>query len=247
MLRKIAISDIHGCCKTFRKLVESTLCLHLEDELYLLGDYIDRGPDSKGVLDYILELKDKGYYIRTLTGNHELMLLGNKTQATSFPAWESINGGALTLKSFGVKYIDDIPALYWDFFNNLEFYISLDHYLLVHAGFNFELDNIFSDTNAMAWIRSWYSSFDKIKAQNKIIIHGHTPIGKKYILNSLKNLYIYPILNIDNGCFRTNNEGMRQLCAFDMTNGKLYFERNIDDMSAWDKQFELIKHKINLL
>ena len=66
MTRKIAISDIHGCNKTFQKLLFETLNLQKNDQLYLLGDYIDRGPDSKGVLDTIQNLITNGYYVRCL-------------------------------------------------------------------------------------------------------------------------------------------------------------------------------------
>ena len=51
-MNKYAISDIHGCLKTFKALL-TKLDFSKQDELYLLGDYIDRGPDSKGVIDYI--------------------------------------------------------------------------------------------------------------------------------------------------------------------------------------------------
>jgi len=58
LARHFAISDIHGCVKTFKKLVIDIINLSKEDKLYLLGDYINKGPDSKGVIDFIFTLQD---------------------------------------------------------------------------------------------------------------------------------------------------------------------------------------------
>ena len=66
MNRTFAIGDLHGCSRTFRKLILENINLQKEDELYCLGDYVDRGPDSKGVIDFILELKEKGYKVQIM-------------------------------------------------------------------------------------------------------------------------------------------------------------------------------------
>ena len=73
-MSKYAISDIHGCIATFKTLLDK-IKFSKEDELYLLGDYIDRGPDSKGVIDHIWYLQKSGYQVHCLRGNHENMLL----------------------------------------------------------------------------------------------------------------------------------------------------------------------------
>ncbi len=65
--RTIAIADIHGCCRTFRRLLFDVVRLTKSDTLYLLGDMIDRGPDSKGVIVTILELQADGYDVRPIT------------------------------------------------------------------------------------------------------------------------------------------------------------------------------------
>ncbi len=69
------IPDIHGCVKTLRSLIEDMIKPSKHDWLYFLGDYIDRGPDSKGVIDYLMYLQQEDYNIRTLMGNHEDYLL----------------------------------------------------------------------------------------------------------------------------------------------------------------------------
>ncbi|MFT5168289.1 MAG: serine/threonine protein phosphatase 1, partial [Saprospiraceae bacterium] len=61
-MKQYAISDIHGCAKTFKALLEQ-ISFSKEDVLYLLGDYVDRGPDSKGVIDHIWQLQSEGYTV----------------------------------------------------------------------------------------------------------------------------------------------------------------------------------------
>jgi serine/threonine protein phosphatase 1 len=75
MGRRFAATDIHGCLKTFRHLVEIELCLRTTDTLYLLGDYVNKGPNSAGVLDYIVQLQAAGFQVHCLRGNHEQELL----------------------------------------------------------------------------------------------------------------------------------------------------------------------------
>ncbi len=71
------IPDIHGCIKTLRSLVECRLCVTASDSLYFLGDYIDRGPGSAGVIDYIIDLQESGINVGCIKGNHEHMLLNS--------------------------------------------------------------------------------------------------------------------------------------------------------------------------
>ncbi|MEI6208859.1 MAG: metallophosphoesterase [Desulfuromonadales bacterium] len=75
---RFAIGDIHGGVKTFRALL-GRLYLNHCDHLITLGDYVDRGPDSKGVLDTIMGLKDAGYHVTALRGNHDDMMLKSVT------------------------------------------------------------------------------------------------------------------------------------------------------------------------
>ena len=125
MARRFAISDIHGCSKTLIKLVLDEIKLTKSDELYLLGDYINKGPDSKGVIDFIFELRNSGYNVQCLRGNHEQYLL----DGLEF-SWEEIafknRGGKETLASFGVEDIHKIPQKYLDFISALPFYIETE-------------------------------------------------------------------------------------------------------------------------
>ncbi len=115
MERIVAIGDIHGCSKTFEKLLNDKIQITKEDEIYCIGDYIDRGDDRKGVIDLILRLRNEGYNIYTLRGNHEQMMMDALNDKKALNLWLD-NGGKSTLKSFGIKSVNGLPAEYVYFF-----------------------------------------------------------------------------------------------------------------------------------
>jgi serine/threonine protein phosphatase 1 len=129
------------------------------------------------------------------------------------------------LHSFGVDYAWKIPEKYILFFQSLPFYIVTDNYILVHAGLNFDGQDPFSDTNAMAWLGYWYDSIDRNWLNGKIILHGHTPQSKQNIEKMFKRLDFLPALNLDCRAFHSKQDPSKYaLCGFDMTNQKLYFQ-----------------------
>ena len=148
--RLFAIGDIHGCFDSLKELVENKIQLQKSDKLILLGDYIDRGDKSKEVIDYIIELQEKGFNIVPLMGNHETMLLDAYENEKNISIWIQ-NGGNETLKSFDINSIKNLNPMYLKFFRELEHYYSLDEFLFVHAGFNDNLVNPFTDFYSMLW------------------------------------------------------------------------------------------------
>jgi serine/threonine protein phosphatase 1 len=240
-MRSIAVSDIHGCLRTFRKLLEDVVQFTRDDQLFLLGDYVDRGPDSKGVLDYIMDLPAQGYKVQCLKGNHEDMLVRASTEPTETAQW-IFNGGQEALDSFGANDPTHIPGRYLEFVKNLDFYIETGNYLLVHAGLNFVTDsqaaessqflwrvhNPLADKKAMLWIRNWYNDIDWNWLKDRVIIHGHTPVTTEEIWDMYDHLEEDQILDIDNGCFAKHRPGYGKLVAFDMTNRRLHIQDNID-------------------
>ncbi|MGB0929819.1 MAG: metallophosphoesterase family protein [Chitinophagales bacterium] len=221
-MRRFAISDIHGCRATFEKMLTEVLQLQKEDTLYLLGDYIDRGPDSKGVFDVIMKLQAEGYQVHCLMGNHEDMLLRSFQSEMTADSWMMAGGGA-TLQSFGVEHWKDIPQKYLDFMENLSYYFELDDYLLVHAGFNFryakELSDIYRDEFAMLWLRYWYKDLNPELIDGRTIVHGHTPTHWELIKENInENLP----LDIDAGCVYEGH-GMGHLCALNMDDKTVEF------------------------
>ncbi|MCP4439788.1 MAG: serine/threonine protein phosphatase [Aureispira sp.] len=224
-MRILAISDIHGCFNTFKRLLKQ-VDLQKTDQLYLLGDYVDRGPHSKEVLDYIIYLQGQGYTLRCLRGNHEQMMLNALVDEEKERAWR-MNGGTATLTSFGAFMPKDIPARYYKFIHSLEYFFETEDYLFVHAGFNMREEDPFEDKHAMIWIRKWEKLFDADRLGHKTVVHGHTPQTTTEIKDRFEILNQKSVLTIDNGC-GYSFKGGGQLCAVDLTNEQLYFEPNID-------------------
>jgi serine/threonine protein phosphatase 1 len=224
MGRRLAISDIHGCCKTFKQLLKQ-LELTSHDSLFLLGDYIDRGPDSKGVLDHILELRGAGYSVRCLRGNHEQLLLkGLQGDDYMLNVWQK-NGGLETLNSYNLYDPEKIPDAHYDFLKSTEFYIELPDYILVHAGLNMEILDFRTDTDAMMWIRKFEPIPEKI--HYKPVVHGHTPISIADILNGVERIAENYRLDIDNGCVYSRKGG-GGLVAFDLDTRQIHRTQNCE-------------------
>lgn len=222
MARQFAISDIHGCAKTFRRLV-NVIELSKKDTLYVLGDYLNKGPDSKGVFDFIFELKNKGYKVKCLRGNHEQSLIEGLDYS-----WEEIEflnrGGFETLDSFNVKTIHHIPHKYLDFILTLPFYFEIENYLLIHAGLNFDLQDPYKDDYSMLNIRNMNVDLDKTGGKN--IIHGHVPNSYQQIEKSLS--FQNHHASIDAGCVYNHIFGLNHLVALEIQPLKLYIQSNID-------------------
>ncbi|MCB0571084.1 MAG: serine/threonine protein phosphatase [Phaeodactylibacter sp.] len=228
-MRQIAISDIHGCLKTFDALLDM-IGLTASDELYLLGDYIDRGPNSKGVIDQIWALQAGGYQVFCLRGNHEELLLNATNGRPSAQAMWLNNGGDSTMQSFGLGPEDppgDIPGNYLDFLGGLPYYYEPEGYFLVHAGLDFRLPDPLEGLAAMLWIRDWYSSLDKDWLRGRVIVHGHTPLYRPLIQNQLNHLSEFPVIDIDAGCVYSLMY-LNNMCAFDLASRQLFFQKNID-------------------
>jgi len=219
-----AISDIHGCLKTFRELVESVIQLKKDDELYLLGDLVDRGPDSKGVIDYCWHLQKMGYQLKYLMGNHEQLMLEALTNNRSESIWLR-NGGRETLRSFDAATINNIDPIYFDFLNSMGYYLELNDVILVHAGLNFSNKDPFEDKKAMLWSRHFEVESEKVN--NKVIVHGHVPYPLSVIIN--QSLQKEKEISIDAGCvFKGIKEGMGHLVALELNEKKFFYQPNID-------------------
>jgi len=215
--RHFAIGDIHGCFNSLKELIENKIQLQKNDKLILLGDYIDRGPNSKEVVDYIIELQDRGYDIMTLLGNHESMLVDAYYNESAISKWIQ-NGGSETLKSFEINSLKNLESKYLDFFNNLKLYFELDEYLFVHAGFNDELENPFVDKYCMLW-KSRERYFNPL-LRDRIIIHGHSPVPINSCEEQIKNNS--NVINIDAGCVYSNPD-LGKLVALEINSRTILF------------------------
>jgi calcineurin-like phosphoesterase family protein len=231
MSRILAISDIHGCGKTFIKLLQQ-IKFNKTDKLYLLGDLIDRGANTKHLIDHILKLKNEGYLIEKLLGNHEELMMNSEKSDADLDRWIR-NGGDKTLESFGVKTYNDLDIQYKLFFKSMQLKVEVDRYIFVHAGIN----NIqFKDPflpSVVLWTRNWYEFLDYKWLGDRYIIHGHTPQFEQDIIKQFHEFEKNRILNIDAGCCYTKNQENKpvfsKLCCIDLTNRKLYFEDNCEN------------------
>ncbi|RQW85512.1 MAG: serine/threonine protein phosphatase [Geobacter sp.] len=219
--RRFAIPDIHGCAYTFTALLHDVLKIQAADTVYLLGDYTDRGPRSKEVIDQIFELQTKGFSVYPIRGNHDDMLLQACGNLDYFRIW-MLNGGGTTLESFGVEDPCELPLLYRRFFNALPYYLELNDYILVHAGLNFLIDDPFSDKEAMLWTRTQEVE-NEIIGQKKVIT-GHTPVSRETIIKSISSR----LIPLDNGCVYATTAQLGTLAALDLDTLSLYFQKNID-------------------
>jgi serine/threonine protein phosphatase 1 len=185
------IGDVHGCSKTL-KLLLSEICKRGCDKLVFVGDYIDRGPDSKGVIDTI-----KGYQSLAkkdnciaLMGNHEDMCLHahgsyeytDRELASAF----FMNGGGQTKKSFG----GEIPQEYLDWMMERPLMHEDKDAYYIHAGAEAGVEMKDQTRDNLLWER--YTFLKTPYQWDKVIFHGHTP---------MKEVIERPnIISIDTGC-----------------------------------------------
>lgn len=235
MSKQWVIPDIHGCCKTLRALVDDLINPDKTDRVYFLGDYIDRGPDSKGVIDYLRAKKKSGFDFQFLLGNHEEYFLkshSNELRSKGFfkkkneykKAWFK-HGGKPTMESFGVENMNDISEDYIEWLSDLEYYFETKDYIFVHAGLNFSNKDPFEDKFAMLWTKDFEVIPEKI--DHKKIIHGHVPVSLEFIHLNVKN-DSYPFIDLDNGVYMKNTLGFGNLVALELNSMELMVQPNID-------------------
>lgn len=130
--RTIAIGDVHGCLLALNAVLEA-VSPQTDDQIITLGDYIDRGPDSRGVVERLFELRQQCQLI-TLLGNHEVMLM---EAVDSFPAFENWQryGGRQMLESYG-GHMDLIPEEHWEFFRGLPLVHETETHFFIHANYD---------------------------------------------------------------------------------------------------------------
>jgi serine/threonine protein phosphatase 1 len=223
MNRLFAISDIHGCFNTFYELVTKKLSLTKSDKLVLLGDYIDRGQNSREVIDFIIDLKQMNFNVVALAGNHEQMLLDAFNNRDLLPLW-LMNSGMTTLESLHISSLEDIDPKYYRFFTQLPFYKKEGDNYFVHAGFDDLADDPFIDSNGMVWhCRTEYSN---PLFRGKKIIHGHRPKTVSYV----KKLIFdgSDVIPIDTGCVYDYEEGYGNLSALEINNMELISIKRVD-------------------
>jgi serine/threonine protein phosphatase 1 len=220
--KQYVIGDVHGCLLTLESLLFKKCKIKKDDEIYFLGDYIDRGKRIKQTLDFLISLKEQKYKVHFLLGNHEDAFLSALNDYNYFENWKKI-GGADTLKSFKINYPPEIPTKYLDFFASCKPFFLLDKFVLTHGGLNTKIDDPFSDYYSMLWTRA--EKINKKKIGNRKLIVGHTPKSLQNIKESLKKNIIY----LDGGCvYKDYNPNFGNLVALEINSMELFIQKYID-------------------
>ncbi|MEE9612991.1 MAG: metallophosphoesterase [Desulfatiglandales bacterium] len=182
--RIFIVGDIHGCLEMLKRLMDKIDWRPDKDRLIFLGDYIDRGEDPRGVVDFILALLKTSSLIQCLGGNHEEVFLN--FLAGGDLRLLLLNGGITTIQSYQLDDIKEgepaIPTDHMAFFQNLLPWLELKDYYVVHAGFRPGVDIQRQSFEDLMWIREPFilSNYDF----GKRVIFGHTPFYEPLVADN---------------------------------------------------------------
>lgn len=198
-----AVGDVHGHLDALDPLIqtiaEDVLATRPAERpmLVFVGDYVDRGPSSAGVVDRILGLSGQAAFeVRTLKGNHEEALLQFLEEPTFGPTWADF-GGNTTLASYGVQppaqrtdmeawekaseaLAEAMPPAHLAFFRQLELMVEVGDYAFVHAGVRPGVPLAQQSERDLIWIRQEFLAAPG--RFEKVIVHGHTPMEEPQVL-----------------------------------------------------------------
>ncbi len=226
--RRFVVGDIHGCARTFRVLVEDGIGAADGDEIFLLGDLINKGPDSLGVLEYICDLECRGIRVTIIRGNHEEALLKARDRGPS-------KLRALLERSSNTALLDPEDGSRldprWDaLLSKSVYYLALSDVLLVHAGFDFSKKQPFSDTRSMLTLREM--RYDAEAAGGRPVVYGHIRTPLSSIIEHCVNGR--PTLPLDNGAVGASHKETYKiaeygnLCCLDIDRWTLFVQPNCD-------------------
>lgn len=208
-VRTIAIGDVHGCDSALQGLVRA-IAPQPDDRLIALGDYIDRGPDSRRVIETLIALSKQCRLI-PLMGNHEIMMLTALEEPSQIDFWLQY-GGAQTLASYGVdpSQLDELPAAHLEFLSHCLNYYETDGHIFVHANYAAHLPLDRQPEYALFW-EHLTSRLPERHVSGKVAIVGHTPQSDGELLD------LGHVKCIDTFCF-----GGGWLTALDVDTGRVW-------------------------
>lgn len=171
-----AVGDVHGCLTALDTLL-ARLPLRADDQLVFLGDLIDRGSNTRGVIDLVLRLRQERP-VQVIRGNHEEMLVLSRDDTDFCSAWLTF-GGKEMLDSYGWRspqdtpWPDSIPEAHWQFFElDLVDYVETDRHILVHGSVRPDLPLEQQPWDDLRW-EKWDEPQPHISG--KTVVCGHTP------------------------------------------------------------------------
>lgn len=194
-----AVGDIHGRADLLLEMFYRLERDRLENDfhtplLIFLGDYVDRGPDSRTVIDLLQRGRPEAFQARFLMGNHEQAMLAFMHDPLRNRSWLR-HGGAETLISYGVKPCVErdaqseierasaelkraMPIEHWAFLQMLERYVSMGEYIFVHAGIDPKKPLEAQSDRDLFWIRDAF--LNDRRPLDRCVVHGHTPTAEPY-------------------------------------------------------------------
>lgn len=188
-LRAYVVGDIHGRLDLLDRLLaivaEDSADCALETRLVFVGDYVDRGSHSMQVIERLLELPPQTCFLR---GNHDQAVLDFLSDAAFYRTWKNY-GAQETLLSYGVRpprfddaqeiaevrdrFAQNLPASHVKFLQDLELFVEIGDYFIVHAGVRPGIDLKAQNAADMLWIRDDFLFSNR--NFGKVVVHGHTP------------------------------------------------------------------------
>ena len=205
-MARYAIGDIHGCLNAL-KTVLAVSAVREGDTIVFLGDYIDRGLDSKGVIEWIIALR-QSYKLITLRGNHEIMMMESRRNKRSMLAWLGF-GGEQTLDSYGIgddpEWVRRVPPSHWDFLEQTQAYYEDETDIFVHAGL-YPWSAVSQQRDDDIYWKKYYDPVEHCSA--KRVICGHTARKDGHVADFRHTVCIdtfcyggqfLTCLNVDNG------------------------------------------------
>lgn len=204
-----AIGDIHGCAEELEELL-AKLPICDQSTVVFLGDYVDRGPDSRNVIDQIIKLQKKCRVV-ALRGNHESMFIDFLEKPdSSGAALFILNGGGSTLASYSEKEGHfTVPDEHISFLKNCNVFYETQDYFFVHGGVKDRPLSEMSEEkeDVLLWIRDSFLNSDY--DWGKVIVHGHTPVNQITVKHNR--------INMDTACVFGG-----QLSAIELPSRKVY-------------------------
>lgn len=166
------ISDIHGCFNRFMGLLETIEFNPDNDKLYILGDCMDRGPDSIKTVQHIMKMKSVEYIL----GNHDIMMMDYLVGRRDVSWVDEANGGDIVLPLFkALPKPERLEIIQWlegrKLYEKLE--VNGKRFLLVHAGFQKDRPLYYQNTFDLIWMREEF--YEHQYRKKSTVIFGHTP------------------------------------------------------------------------
>ncbi|RWB55399.1 metallophosphoesterase [Mesorhizobium sp.] len=210
-MRLYAIGDVHGrhdLLAAMHRRIESELehAPSSDWRIIHLGDYVDRGPDSKGVIDFLIEARERDPRNLTLAGNHDIGMLEFLAEPNADGLFMRY-GGIQTAASYGVKLstgsswfgrpdevlahghaalVEALPQAHVDFLRSLSFSVTFGDFFFCHAGIRPGIPLESQSPQDLIWIRDAFH--DHPGLHPKVIVHGHTPVPETEVLANRVNV-----------------------------------------------------------